>query len=137
MKKHERILERRRIFKQELLRPLMAMMYYEIKAKALKAKERRPPNHPEDLLLEKLTLLSESFHDFLQSHEFTHHEKLSEELMEKLMGLKKAIRELGSYYELHPEKPELFDALPRGATQMRREIEKFSAFEKRNEAYSE
>ncbi len=132
MKKHERILERRKIFKQELLRPLAALMYYEINLKAGKMREKIPITRAENLLLEKLTFLSESFHDFLQSHEFTHHEKLSYELMEKLMLIRAVVSELRKHYESFAEKPELFEALPRAVNQMRKEIEIFNAFEKRN-----
>ncbi|MFH1442632.1 MAG: hypothetical protein ABIG96_01225 [Candidatus Micrarchaeota archaeon] len=132
MKKHERILERRKLFKQELLRPLAAMMYYEIKVRELRYKEKLQIGPEEKRLLGNLTELSESFHDFLQSHEFTHLEKLARELMQKLKASGDAVGELGKFYAKKPERPEFFEPLPKGIAQMRREIEKFDAFEKRN-----
>ncbi|MFH1750213.1 MAG: hypothetical protein ABH863_00890 [Candidatus Micrarchaeota archaeon] len=132
MKKHERILERRRIFKQEFLRPLAALMHYGLKIKAKRIEEGLRDDHAEGLLIEKLSLQSEAFHDFLQSHEYNHLHKVARLLDEKLTDIRAVIGELRRHYEIRKEGPELFDALPIAIKRMRDEIEKFKAFERRN-----
>ncbi len=136
LKKRERILERRKLFKQELLRPLASMMYYEISLREWKFKEKMPIDKIEGNLLSEITAQSDAFHEFLQSHEFTHHKTLANELATKLKALKVPIRKLDEYYMQNHSKPQLFDAILTGATAIRKIIEALDAFEKRNENYS-
>jgi hypothetical protein len=136
MKKHERILERRKLFKQEFLRPLAAMMYYEIGLREWKFKEKLQIDKIEGNLLSEITAQSDAFHDFLQSHEFTHHKTLAIELLIRFKALKVPIRGLEEYYRQNHSKPQLFDAILTGATAIRKIIEALDAFEKRNEDYT-
>ncbi|MEK6954765.1 MAG: hypothetical protein AABX01_07165 [Candidatus Micrarchaeota archaeon] len=135
MKRRERILEMRKIFKQKLLRPLAAMMYFEMHIKEKKIEEGIRLEHFERQLLEKLTLESNAFHDFLQSHEFSSRPKLSNLILQKLISVNAAIKGLRARYIFQKETPELFDAMARGIKTMMAEIEKFEAFEERNRLF--
>ncbi len=132
MKKRERILERRKLFKQELLRPLTTLIHYEIKAKTERIQNKMPKSQIEDGFLEKLTQVSENFHDFLQSHEFTHILKAAPRLQEKHMIIRAAINELRRHYQMKGELPEMFYALPHAINAMKEIIVLFYEFEKRN-----
>ncbi|HLC47978.1 MAG TPA: hypothetical protein VJI13_02790 [Candidatus Norongarragalinales archaeon] len=132
MKKRERILERRKIFKQELLRPLAALMYYELKVRAGRVEGGEVLTRFEAALLERLTTESNSFHDFLQSHEYAHLIKVAPLLEERHARIRKSIHELRKYYESAQEKPDLFDGLPKAINRIKGVIADFDAFEKRN-----
>lgn len=132
MNKRERILERRKIFKQELLRPLAALMYYEVKLKAMRVERGEKISYSESSMLETLTSESNSFHEFLQSHEYTHLIKVAPLLEEKHLAIRAAIRGLRELYESALEKPDLFEVLPKAINRIREIIKEFDAFEKRN-----